>query len=50
MFSLGPAGHSHNRTVHHALFPLMTRITRLEFSAVLAHGCSGTIRAAVTYT
>ena len=33
MFSLGPAGHSHNRTVHHALFPLMTRITRLEFSA-----------------
>ena len=33
MFTLGPAGHSHNRTVHHALFPLMTRITRLEFSA-----------------
>lgn len=33
MFSLGPAGHSHNRTVHHALFPLMTRITRLEFRA-----------------
>ena len=33
MFSLGPAGHSHNRTVHHALFPLMTRITRLEFTA-----------------
>ena len=33
MFSLGPAGHSHNRTVHHAIFPLMTRITRLEFSA-----------------
>ena len=33
MFPLGPAGHSHNRTVHHALFPLMTRITRLEFSA-----------------
>ena len=33
MLPLGPAGHSHNRTVHHALFPLMTRITRLEFSA-----------------
>ena len=33
MFSLGPAGHSHNRTVHHALFLLMTRITRLEFRA-----------------
>lgn len=33
MFSLGPAGHSHNRTVRHALFPLMTRITRLEFTA-----------------
>ena len=33
MFSLGPAGHSHNRTVHHTLFPLMTRITRLEFRA-----------------
>ena len=33
MFTLGPAGHSHNRTVHHALFPLITRITRLEFSA-----------------
>ena len=33
MFSLGPAGHSHNRPVHHALFPLITRITRLEFRA-----------------
>ena len=33
MLPLGPAGHSHNRTVHHALFLLMTRITRLEFRA-----------------